>query len=61
MKYVVNVEDTRGRRLLLTRHVYETYAEAQIAIRKIKEGAGSKQYRAFSVLQIDTVEKTWRR
>lgn len=60
MKYVVSVVDTKGRKLWLTRHVYDTYADALLAIRKIKEGAFANRYIGYSVIQTDHVEKTWK-
>lgn len=60
MKYVVSVVDTKGKKLLLTRHVYDNYADALMAIRKIKEGAFANRYIGYSVLQTDYVEKTWK-
>lgn len=60
MKYVVSVVDTKDRKLWLTQHVYDTYADALLAIRKIKEGALARHYKSYSVIQTDHVEKTWK-
>ncbi len=60
MKYVVSVVDARDRTLWLTRHVYDSYADALMAIRGIKEGAFAKYYKSYSVIQTDHVEKTWK-
>ena len=60
MKYVVSATDVKDRKCWLTRHVYDTYAEALLAIREIKEGALARQYKSFTVIQTDYVEKTWK-